>query len=361
MSNFIKSTIKSGMEKSFNFLKLMQLMKYLFLVAITANSVNSQAGSINISQFFENQYQITTTIEPTKTATFILGEFKQGDKVGFQALVSNKMYHDITVCLVQKSEINNWRPGNTCFGQQKTITPFVYQTEIVADDTYYLVVDNSYANIIKKFVTINVRTRYFIPEEKANKIKQLFQGTTSFVSTIFEDSDFNVNIKPCGQINAFSDKNADITFCTEMLDDLLAKNDAASIISVFLHELGHSLLNKWGEPGSGEEDMADQFATALLLKGGDQGRGILRQWIEFWSRKDSKKEAELQLKYDDPHSLSIQRARNIQNNMLQQDEFLRRWNKMLYRHMRKDALLKIVEKPGHSDDADLASEALKAK
>jgi hypothetical protein len=146
-----------------------------------------------------------------------------------------------------------------------------------------------------------------------------------------------------------------------MFHELALTRNRGAFIAILLHEYGHSLLNKWGEPGSSEEDMADQFATAMLLRAGDNGRQLLQEWISYWTARDSRAEAVVQLQRGDTHTLSIQRARNIQAAINFPGDFVRRWNKMLYRHMTKDALGKIVAKPSKADDIDLAQEALRKK
>jgi hypothetical protein len=107
--------------------------------------------------------------------------------------------------------------------------------------------------------------------------------------------------------------------------------------------------------------MADQFATVTLLKVGDKGRELLLQWAQYWGQRDSRTEAQNQLVRGDTHSLSIQRARNIQQHMNFPEDLTRRWNKMLYRHMTRQALQQIVSQPRKSEDVDLAQDALKAK
>ncbi|MEQ1668756.1 MAG: hypothetical protein ABL868_09900 [Sulfuriferula sp.] len=94
---------------------------------------------------------------------------------------------------------------------------------------------------------------------------------------------------------------------------------------------------------------------------GDNGRQFLQQWISYWIAQDSKAEAQNQLQRSDTHTLSIQRARNIQHTINFPEDFIRRWNKMLYRHMSRDALDKIIAKPSKSDDIELAQDALKLK
>jgi TnpA family transposase len=78
-------------------------------------------------------------------------------------------------------------------------------------------------------------------------------------------------------------------------------------------------------------------------------------------QKNSRAEAEHQLYRGDTHTLSIQRARNIQHAINFPDDLMRRWNKMFYRHMKKEALIKTINAPERMDDLDLAKVALQSK
>jgi hypothetical protein len=237
-------------------------------------------------------------------------------------------------------------------------TPIVINGTIVASGNKYLILDNSYAGFIGKNIAVSLNYRKILADDEVVKIRAPLEKLQSSMNSTFKNADFNLYVKPCGQSNAFSDHNtADITLCSELIYEFSTQGNGGALIATLLHEYGHSLLNRWGEPGSSEEDMADQFATVMLLKVGDNGRRLLQQWIQSWVQRDSKAEAMNQLRRGDTHSLSIQRARNIQNAMNYPEELTRRWNKMLYRHMTTDALDSVIRNPSRSDDIDLAKEA----
>ena len=240
------------------------------------------------------------------------------------------------------------------------MTPFMLQWQVEAEAKHFLVLDNTYANFIKKTVGVDVKYQKFLNQQEVSNLAMPFESIRASIDRTFENADFNINVKPCGESNAYSDhRTADITICSEIMSDL--QRNPGALTATLLHEYGHSLLNRWGEPGSSEEDMADQFATVSLLRAGDKGRELLLQWIQFWAQRDSRAEAQNQLIRGDTHSLSIQRARNIQQAMNFPEELTRRWNKMLYRHMTKQALQQTVNQPRKSDDVDLAQDALRSK
>jgi len=320
------------------------------------------AGTVQVDPSFQAIAELEEVVGPGQFKLIPIGSLKAGDKVGVQVVAANKIFNDITACIVPEADARAYTPKAPCRGQVKAKTPILLKEDITSDSNYFVVLDNSYAALVKKPVSVTITTRRNLSAEEADNIKGGFQGIQSMISATFEDSDFNLIVKPCGQSNAFSNNTtADITFCSEMIYELAVKRNKGALVAIQLHEYGHSLLNKWGEPGSSEEDMADQFATAMLLRAGDNGRQLLQEWIAYWSARDSRAEAASQLQRGDTHTLSIQRARNIQTAINFPEGFIRRWNKMLYRHMTKEALNKIVAKPSKADDVDLAQEALRKK
>ncbi len=320
------------------------------------------AATVEVDKYFQGTNSFSDVVMPGQFKVFPIGMLRSGDQIAVQVELENKVYNDITVCIASETEAQTYSARGTCRGQVKARTPLVLKDQVSSDGNYFLILDNSYAALIKKPVSARIATRRSLSPEEISQLKALFQQVHDSMTSTFEKSDFNIYVKPCGQSNAFSNnRTADITICSEFIHDMLRQRNTGALVAVLLHEYGHSLLNRWGEPGSNEEDMADQFATAMLLRGGDSGRRLLQGWISYWQRQDSRSEAVHQLEKGGTHTLSIQRARNIQNAMNFPEDFVRRWNKMLYRHMTKQGLQQVLAKPSKSDDIDLANEALRSK
>jgi hypothetical protein len=98
--------------------------------------------------------------------------------------------------------------------------------------------------------------------------------------------DVNVSLEKCNYADAYYDEaNHTVTVCYELIESYYhlfspvvsgrAKMDEAvtgAAVSVFLHELGHAVIDAWDLPITGrEEDAADQFATLLMINGLDDG------------------------------------------------------------------------------------------
>jgi hypothetical protein len=338
----------------------MRLAQRLCFTVWLSAATLAHSGTVNVAESFVGSMAVNEVIEPHQYKLVPLGQWHPGDKLAIQVGARNAVFNDITACVVTEEEARSYQPKGACRGRVKTMTPFTLQWQVEVEAKHFLVLDNSFANFIKKTIGVEVKYQAHLTPEEMSRLAVPFENIRAGIANTFENADFNINVKPCGESNAFSDrKTADITVCSEIVSDL--RGNGGALIAMLLHEYGHSLLNRWGEPGSSEEDMADQFATASLLRMGDDGRKLLLQWIQFWTKQDSRAEAQYQLTRGDTHTLSIQRARNIQEAMNFPDEITRRWNKMFYRHMTREALQRTISQPRKSDDVDLAQEALQAK
>jgi len=93
----------------------------------------------------------------------------------------------------------------------------------------------------------------------------------------------------------------------------------------------------------------------------DASINMLKQSLDFWRNRDSMSEARNMIIKGDRHSLSIQRVRNIQENMKRGDEFIKRWNRAIYPHMTSDALSGIISNPKSYSDVGFAEQILRER
>jgi hypothetical protein len=133
--------------------------------------------------------------------------------------------------------------------------------------------------------------------------------------------DIQVVFEECGGPDSYYDEDThEITICYEVIDAYYylfsrthkartARNEAAkgAIVSMFLHEVAHALIDGWDLPITGrEEDAADQFSTLLLINSIPDGEQMAMN-----SARSFKLLADLEkgLKkiYSDPHALDEQR------------------------------------------------------
>ena len=117
-------------------------------------------------------------------------------------------------------------------------------------------------------------------------------------------------------------------------------------------------LNLWGLPNFANEDDADQFATIMLLRSGEEGKQALYEWIQVYAEQDSRAQAANMLIAGDTHSLSVQRIRNIQASMKNSADLMSRWNNVLYPHMTSDTLKAVIANPASYDNPAAATREL---
>ena len=91
-----------------------------------------------------------------------------------------------------------------------------------------------------------------------------------------------------------------------------ARDEAAkgAIVSMFLHEVGHALIDRWDLSITGrEEDAADQFSTLMLINGLPDGEEMALDGARSFKLL-AEMEKDLEKDYSDPHSLDEQRFFN---------------------------------------------------
>ena len=168
------------------------------------------------------------------------------------------------------------------------------------------------------------------PDVLRAKVAALVAVPFAALDDIYELPQFTVTVKPCGEINAFSSPN--ITLCTELFADLTDKGLSDALHPILLHEAAHTLLKLWDLPGFDNEDMADEFAASMLARVAPH---TLKAYMRWFEQRDSVMEAVMQLQSDERHTISIQRARNMQRIIDNPDVVARRWNKLLRPFERK--------------------------
>jgi hypothetical protein len=277
----------------------------------------------------------------------------------------NAIYKDVTAYLVDDDNMRLFTQGAQYqgIGYQKGVAPFTIKGSTQKPGSHYLILDNSYALFVAKKLSVSIKAAYPMSDADQQLFKTQYSNLYGLLKRGFIFPDFNIRIQPCGQVNAFSDSftSGDIHMCTEMVDHLAKTNNTGAAMFIFFHELGHSLLGLWGMPGNNNEDIADEFATYIMLMGGSASVPLLNQSLEYWRSLDSGAEARYIIERGDRHSLSIQRIRNIQENMARGDLFLKRWHRELYPHMTTNALNEIVKSPHADSDVELAQSIIKQR
>ena len=336
-----------------------KILRTLILVAAVWNS-GLHAEIIVDPEVIKTLPKDAVTVRAQRSTIYQLENFEEGEAFGVEVNVLNEVYKDISVYFVDAANMTLARqnlPFKFLEGATKKIAPFRLMVKVTTPGPYYLVIDNRFAKVIDKKVVYQLAFVKHLSNEQIQAQKTDFEKTYTVLKRTFDFKDFNIRIGPCGQVNAFSTtETGDVTICSEIISEMSGRPGA--LIAVILHELGHTLLNLWGLPNFANEDDADQFATIMLLRSGEEGKQALYEWIQVYAEQDSRAQAANMLIAGDTHSLSVQRIRNIQASMKNSADLMSRWNNVLYPHMTSDTLKAVIANPASYDNPAAATREL---
>jgi hypothetical protein len=232
-----------------------------------------------------------------------------------------------------------------------------YIYKVPQDNVYYLLLDNSEAWLLPR--TVNLYIYGVLPEKTPETLalEKTISQNFSKLGQLFMFPSFQLELKHCGVVNAFSNPN--ITICTELAESLLDQHLEQVIGFVLFHELGHTLLRQWGYPLWDNEDAADEFATVLMILG--KQKPIALEAAQWWASQTSEQEALSKIWADDRHSLSPQRARNVIHWLNQPNDLLQRWFRIFVPNMQTSALMSTVNDPGVPIDKNIIAEELRKR
>jgi hypothetical protein len=262
--------------------------------------------------------------------------------------VSVEIDGDAGILLLDESNLRLPPDRRKTLFESRTADKLRVGVRIPASGTYYLVVDNRSGGSERAF-SLEVTGRSSETDQGSEtkalpdsaKKAQLDEQMAKFAQNlrryfIFEDLQFR--FASCGTANAYSSEDT-VIICVEIAPLLKKLGDPSKANDVFvfalMHEVGHVLLKQWGYPFHDNEEVADEFATALLVLFGQGERA--RASAALFADQSAEKELEIKREKFDRHPLSVQRARNILK-WLEDAELLRRWQKVLVPHMQTSVL-----------------------
>lgn len=332
--------------------------KFLMLLIALVSSAGAFA-EVNVSRVFStHEFAETVNVGPGKLWVYPLLAGDAGDVFQIQINTSNAVWRDISVHVLDEANLLKLKAGVPFQGQGrvKGLTPFGFEATRTNLQPHYLVLDNGYAAVITKKVVVKIKITGRFPEDRAKQTEELWKKLYSHLKETFVFADFDINVRPCGQVNASSArKTGDITFCSELVSKYM--NNPSVIEFVFFHELGHTMLELWGLPGADNEDMADEFATNLLIQSKD-GAKTVTDALDFFKDDNPYLQAQYAIEKGNRHSLSVQRIRNIREQLIHPKAISAKWNRLLYPHLTDLALNKIVDSPDGFADVAMAKAEL---
>jgi hypothetical protein len=223
-----------------------------------------------------------------------------------------------------------------------------FSVTIPASGDYYLVLDNS-KGTKEAGTTLNVSAGRggdlsgdtFDQDTDSDAAPAGFKLSqiTKELAKIFIFEPFPITVNTCGKPEAYSKKDS-IVLCQEYIAKLQSSLDdkektAEVLLFVVFHEIGHILLRQWGYPFYDNEEVADEFATVLLVMVGKKEQ--LRTTAKYLANNTAVTEILGKIVINDRHPLSIQRARNIVDWVNDRDR-IERWQTIFVPHLQTRVL-----------------------
>ena len=252
---------------------------------------------------------------------------------------------------------------------------FSFSVTIPASGHYFVVFLNS-SRAEPRAVTFTVRAAPGDQSGKAKEKRRVLRRRPSDLveaekklreferklNKIFIFEPFPIRAKKCGAPTAFTGPTG-IVLCREYAQKLYGKlgdkaKAADALLFTIFHEVGHVLLKQWSYPFFDNEDVADEFATAVMIMLGQKER--VRAKAEYFASNPSVAEAFAKAFRDDRHPLSAQRARNILR-WLADSQLVRNWQKVFVPHIQTPMLERLRQNPTPWTDLALVEKELAAR
>lgn len=277
---------------------------------------------------------------------------------GALVAVDVKTDGDIAVLFVDSQEENRIKSVSRPLFQAQAESALSFSVTIPRTGTYFIVFDNRNGDEPR---SIDATVRAF-RGNSAQTAESMLRTFEQQMHQVFVFDSIAIRIAKCGKPTAFSSQ-AGIVLCAEYAQKLfetLADKTKASNAFLFtlFHEMGHVLLRQWKYPFFDNEDVADEFATAVMVMMGQKERA--RSKAEFFAANPSKIEALSKLFRDDRHPVSPQRARNILR-WVNDPQLVRNWQPMLVPHMQTTLLENLQRRPTGWTDPALVEKELAAR
>jgi hypothetical protein len=232
-----------------------------------------------------------------------------------------------------------------------------FSVSIPVKGDYFVVLDNR-SGQEPRAVTVTVRaTRAVAGQIKA--AEEILKRFEQQLHQLFVFDPFPIGIKPCGVPKAFVGTSG-IVLCTEYIQHLYdilkdqKRTENTLSFSIF-HEVARMLLSKWNHPFSANEEVADEFATVLMVMLNQKERVITI--AEYFVKNQSASETLLNLFGDDRHPLSVERAKNILS-WAKDPQLVHKWQKVLIPHMQTTLLKRLQQHPTPWTDLPLVEKEL---
>ena len=258
----------------------------------------------------------------------------------------------IDVMLLSEESYQSFPEKYQALFEGQTSDTLEFSLILPTSGTYYLLLDNRAGNKLRKGkIKVTAATADATsaapratggPDESLPSSKKLEASLRKWF--VFDQITYQVS--RCGVANSFSKSNT-VILCAEYSQKLVeelgdVEKARAALVFTVLHEIGHVMLAQWELPFHDNEEVADEFATVMLMMLDEQE--AVRHQAEYFASLDEESEFRKKLGRDDRHPLSVQRARNILKWV--DDPLLpRKWQALLVPHMQTAFLQQQMKAP----------------
>jgi hypothetical protein len=304
----------------------------------------------------EQSATVSASVDAGGTHTTRLGNLPESANVSIQI----KTKGELDLLLINEADYKAFPKIEAPLFKGQASGQFGFSIRVPNPGAYYLVIDNrdghkEHAFTLTVTASNSGHTVTAGMDEANRQLETFEENLRNFF--IFDDIEFK--IAQCGTANTFYDGDDIVVLCLEIGAKLMQLGDERKardvLMFALIHELGHVLLNQWGYPFYNNEELVDEFTTALLLMF-NQGEKA-RAPAELFSKLSPDEELKLKRAQFDRHPLSIQRGRNI-IKWLEDPELVLRWQKIFVPHMQTDVLEALLRTPKPWTDKALIKEEL---
>lgn len=267
---------------------------------------------------------------------------------------------DLRVMLCDARNLRRLQKGQSyrCF-QKKREGRFTVTGELGRSSAMYAVVKNENV-LVHKSAGWRAQVVFPAPQDFKRETRTSLQKMMAGLHNVLRFPEFDLTVEPCGEVNAYSTvRTGDITLCTELMFDAVQARNEAAFLMILFHELGHTLLNLWGEPNYGNERTADEFATVLALIARRQQ--FVHDWIHWFQENENLAGEIRAARGGDLHMLTPQRVEAIRRVLERPERTIRRWTRTIYPQMTNAGLRDVLQNGHPGDYPELARSILRKR
>ncbi len=304
----------------------------------------------------ESSAAFNVDIPPGKWKSLRLRNLPKDAVVAVQVVSSG----EITVALVDSRDYERFsetsRPLRPLFvGRSEKRLAFSVSIPVKGD--CFLILDNR-SGQQQRSVTAAIRAAPAGPGQ-TKSVEEILKKFEQQLHQVLVFQPSPMNVKKCGSPKAFAESPG-IVLCEEyvhhLFDVLKNKQRTQDVLSFSIfHEVARVLLAQWNHPSSADENVADEFATVLMVMFNQKERAIAS--AEYLLKNPSISETLGKLFGDGRHPPSAARAKSIAG-WAKDPQLVLAWQKFLVLHMQTALLKKLRQQPTSWTDLPLVEKEL---